>query len=54
MTLPAQACSYKVCYQMEMLINPAEIVDRFCAKLNAIRYALYAQRFIQEIVTIET
>ena len=32
-TLP----SYEVCYQMEMLRNAAEIVGRFCAKLNAFR-----------------
>ena len=30
-TLPVQACSNEVCYQMEMLRNAAEIVCRFCA-----------------------
>jgi len=34
-TLPAQACLNEVCYKMEMLRNAAEIVGRFCAKLNA-------------------
>ena len=38
-TLPAQACSNEICYQMEMLRNAAEIVGRFCAKLNAFRCA---------------
>jgi len=31
--------SNEICYQMEMLRNAAEIVGRFCAKLNAFRCA---------------
>ena len=31
---------HEVCYKMEMLRNAAEIVGRFCAKLNAFRCAL--------------
>jgi len=53
-TLPAQACSNEVRYQMETFRNAAEIVGRFCAKLNAFRCAFYAQTFIQEIVTMVT
>ena len=34
-TLQAQACSYEVCYEVEMLRNATEIVGRFCSKLNA-------------------
>jgi len=40
-TVPAQAClyMYEVCFQIEMLRNAAEIVGRFCAKLNAFHCA---------------
>jgi len=38
-TLPAQACSNEVRYQMETFRNAAEIVGRLCAKLNAFRCA---------------
>ena len=42
-TLPAQACSNEVRYQnlvqMKTFRNAAEIVGRFCAKLDAFRCA---------------
>jgi len=52
-TLPAQACSYEVCYQTKMLRNAAEIADRFCAKLNAFRCAMEdIDKRIQEALAI--